>query len=304
MEVIRTLQRQFEAASQQYAGLNHVLMVWQPESGNKQSVFQAALDLKLPRPAPQSRIVTTYPNQTGNEAESLICQVWQYGSGLDYIPGMDWAHFLFQDWGQSWDKNKAINALSNAAKLLGNFLIQAPIVSQIDLPEQLQRPSDPVERALIALHEFGPVDVYAYPELQKPVLTVPMVPLVNQFLTSRKFHYFGVIQDVWTGSSLLCARLLELPRDRRSALPDDNLPTDYFSERDSVPAQPEIKNIEGKWSKPMSKSAMRNALKIDGCRSFDTFAKQQGIRQAGNRQLWQIRLDTMDEATRKKLEKA
>jgi len=62
-------------------------------------------------------------------------------------------------------------------------------------------------------------------------------------------------------------------------------------------------NIEGEWSKPTTKSTMKNALRIDGDKVFNTFAKQHSIRQAGNRQLWQIRLDTMDNTTRKKLEK-
>ena len=59
--------------------------------------------------------------------------------------------------------------------------------------------------------------------------------------------------------------------------------------------------LAGEWSKPMTKSAMKNALRIDGYRTFDTFAEQHGIRKIG-RQLWQIRLDAMDKTTRKKLE--
>jgi len=35
---------------------------------------------------------------------------------------------------------------------------------------------------------------------------------------------------------------------------------------------------------------------------FKVFAKQFGLRQAGNRQTWQIRLDGMDASTRKKFE--
>ena len=59
--------------------------------------------------------------------------------------------------------------------------------------------------------------------------------------------------------------------------------------------------LAGEWSKPMTKSAMKNALRIDGYRTFDTFAEQHGIKKIG-RQLWQIRLDAMDKTTRKKLE--
>jgi phage-related protein len=62
--------------------------------------------------------------------------------------------------------------------------------------------------------------------------------------------------------------------------------------------------IEGEWLKPMTKSRMRKTLRMDGDKAFNTFAEHCGIRPAGNRQLWQIRLDTMDPTTRKKLEKA
>lgn len=70
-----------------------------------------------------------------------------------------------------------------------------------------------------------------------------------------------------------------------------------------VGTKTEPQNIEGEWSKPMKKITMINALRMDGYKSFNTFAKQHGIQQAGNRQLWQIRLDTMDKTSRKKLEK-
>jgi hypothetical protein len=64
------------------------------------------------------------------------------------------------------------------------------------------------------------------------------------------------------------------------------------------------KTLEGEWSNPMTKSAMMSRVGIDGYKKFNTFAKQYGLRKAGNRQLWQIRLDNMDENTRKKFEKA
>ena len=62
--------------------------------------------------------------------------------------------------------------------------------------------------------------------------------------------------------------------------------------------------LEGEWSDPMTKSAMMSRVGIDGYKKFNTFAKQHGLHKAGNRQLWQIRLDGMDKTTRQKLEKA
>ncbi len=67
--------------------------------------------------------------------------------------------------------------------------------------------------------------------------------------------------------------------------------------------KPKPQAPQGEWSKPMTKSRMRKALNIDSEQTFNTFAKRYGIRQAGNRQTWQIRLDTLDGKTRSKLEK-
>ena len=60
----------------------------------------------------------------------------------------------------------------------------------------------------------------------------------------------------------------------------------------------------GEWSKPMSKIQMMKALGLDGRRTFNKFAEQVGIRRVGSRQLWQMRLDTMDPRNRAKIEKA
>ena len=59
----------------------------------------------------------------------------------------------------------------------------------------------------------------------------------------------------------------------------------------------------GEWSKPMSKRKMMSALGMTSYKKFNAFAKKHGIEQAGNRKLWQIRLDNMDKNTRFKLEK-
>jgi len=94
--------------------------------------------------------------------------------------------------------------------------------------------------------------------------------------------------------------LRDITRRRYSKTCADDLR--HWADRLAKPIPPETSG--GELSKPMTKSAMKNALRIDGYKAFNTFAKKHSIQQAGNRQLWQIRLDTMDEATRKKLEKA
>ncbi len=54
-------------------------------------------------------------------------------------------------------------------------------------------------------------------------------------------------------------------------------------------------------STPMSKTEIASRLKL-GRRAFETFIKSHPIIPSGNRQLWQIRVDRMDAATRKKVE--
>jgi hypothetical protein len=60
----------------------------------------------------------------------------------------------------------------------------------------------------------------------------------------------------------------------------------------------------GEWSKPMSKARMMRALGIDSRASFRAWLKDKEVRPAGNRQTWSIRLDTLDQRSRGKLDKA
>jgi len=65
----------------------------------------------------------------------------------------------------------------------------------------------------------------------------------------------------------------------------------------------EPQNIEGEWSKPMSKTDImrRLGLGLKGYRKLNTFTKEHPIRDvAGNRQLWQIRIDKMPSNLREK----
>lgn len=68
----------------------------------------------------------------------------------------------------------------------------------------------------------------------------------------------------------------------------------------SSSASPEV---EGEWSTPASKSKMMKAIGIASYKKFNAFARMHGIKQAGNRKLWQIRINSMDRTTRSKLEK-
>jgi hypothetical protein len=58
--------------------------------------------------------------------------------------------------------------------------------------------------------------------------------------------------------------------------------------------------LEGEWSLPMSKTELMTRVKLKPD-SFNTFAKQHGLRKCG-RQLFQMRLDQMDSATRRRIE--
>ena len=62
--------------------------------------------------------------------------------------------------------------------------------------------------------------------------------------------------------------------------------------------------VKGEWSKPMSKSKMMAALKIDSYKTFNAWAKDKAMKQVGNRQTFTIRLDLLDAKTRQKLERA
>ena len=60
----------------------------------------------------------------------------------------------------------------------------------------------------------------------------------------------------------------------------------------------------GELSNPRTKKEFMRALGLPAgaYKTFNAFAERHGIRQAGNRQLWQLRLDGMDAATRAKIE--
>jgi hypothetical protein len=86
----------------------------------------------------------------------------------------------------------------------------------------------------------------------------------------------------------------------------DEQPADTMQPSDKAgeTKKQEYKKISAEdWSNPMTKSAMMSRVGIDGYKKFKTFANQHGLRQAGNRQLWQIRLDKMDKNTKHNFEK-
>jgi len=61
---------------------------------------------------------------------------------------------------------------------------------------------------------------------------------------------------------------------------------------------------EEEWSDPMPLTEMMRKVNISGYKKFRTWGKRFGLREAGNRQLWEIRLDNMDHSTRKKFKKS
>jgi len=67
------------------------------------------------------------------------------------------------------------------------------------------------------------------------------------------------------------------------------------------PGTPPSPPPEGEWSSPMALKQMAGRLNLRPD-AFKTFAGRHGLRKI-NRQLWQVRLDGMDGATRQKLEK-
>jgi hypothetical protein len=64
-----------------------------------------------------------------------------------------------------------------------------------------------------------------------------------------------------------------------------------------------LSDPEAELSRPMTKSEMMTALHMDGYKKFNTWGKAHGLQDVGgNRQLWQVRLDTLDKRTRAILE--
>jgi hypothetical protein len=74
------------------------------------------------------------------------------------------------------------------------------------------------------------------------------------------------------------------------------------SQKEQVSKEPSGLPPEGEWSCPMSLADMAVRLNNMTQYSFKKFAQGHGLRMAGSRQKWQIRLDRMDKATRQKLE--
>ncbi|OHB54614.1 MAG: hypothetical protein A2Y12_09855 [Planctomycetes bacterium GWF2_42_9] len=61
---------------------------------------------------------------------------------------------------------------------------------------------------------------------------------------------------------------------------------------------------EGEWSNAMSKKEIIAVLGLGSYSKLNTFSKNHPLKQAGNRQLWQIRIDDMDKNMRQKFKKA
>ena len=93
-------------------------------------------------------------------------------------------------------------------------------------------------------------------------------------------------------------------RDSKDTVKKNISKTGKQSRETSENGGSEIMPPEGEWSKPMGKSKMMGSLGMSSYKKFNAFAKKHGIREAGNRQTFQIRLDGMDKTTRNKLERA
>jgi len=97
------------------------------------------------------------------------------------------------------------------------------------------------------------------------------------------------------------AKEMGLPYKQTSVFDISNLNNIHNENRET---QSEVgATVIGEWSKPMSKTRMMTALRIDSRKKFNSYANQIGIKKAGNRQTFQIRLDTLPKNQREKIEK-
>ena len=241
---VKALQNQFEIAGNEYPGLAHVLML-RPETkcdeqlDDKALIFDEkalkaefeALDEKLQqkfgtfqdfasykrmargrfpfesaRPGSGVRIVMSDPASSSN-----LCQVWHYGSGLEYKVGMSWVHFLCHRRGECWNKGRATERFLTLVELTGGLLAEPTIVNHLGLSQDMQHLTYAVDRWLVALHERGLAKAYnsMFPENLDYMIMDLLLPITN-FFCSKRIAYLGAVPDVWIASALLCAGILDL----------------------------------------------------------------------------------------------
>jgi hypothetical protein len=140
-------------------------------------------------------------------------------------------------------------------------------------------------------------------------IEIDLAPYQPYLLTSYELGHTGITnQSLYADDpKTLDPVVLEfkkLKRTREKELEVEKLKGTSRAESGESGGGGEIISPEGEWSKPMGKSKMMSSVGMSSYKKFNAFAKKHGIREAGNRQTFQIRLDGMDITTRNKLERA
>ncbi len=116
-------------------------------------------------------------------------------------------------------------------------------------------------------------------------------PLEEQFAKSisfdrRESYYRSIIREALNETYIDLEPLLKAVKNTATNNTQQN------------PTRP-----EGEWSNPATKRRFMSILGIDSVKTFNAFTSRYGIQQAGNRQTWRMRLDTLDKKIQTKLGK-
>ncbi len=179
-----------------------------------------------------------------------------------------------------------------------NALHRLPLSRHVFVPAPEQDPTEQVSFSLVnaaaLILETSDVDS-STPTLFNHIPSPGEVPLPSDW-RSMLLHLWDQLRGVATTTTL----------DQLSFTAAEGSVTNVVEAADQfIRCQLAPSKIEatpaGEWSKPMSKTDMRVLLGNLSPRKFETFTKTYPLRNAGNRQQFQIRLDGMDAAMRKKL---
>lgn len=155
-----------------------------------------------------------------------------------------------------------------------------------------------------AMHPTGKDGIlfYAYFYNMHPLLTAR-----DDFIEDEEDHIWARVSKILPGLMLPCW-VFQFDYDWRSVI---GFTLDAIRHRVGqggaprshapIPLKQRRLDVDGEWSKPMSKAKMMAALRIDSIKTFETFAKNQGIQQAGNRQTWRLRVSGLSDDEKARL---
>jgi len=201
LESIRTLQKQFDAAAQQYPHLMHVLILNREVTAiDKQLKARFAGSQKLQERFGSAERYVAFarspqlPNEYYNE-ETLL-NLWSDTPRECYRAGWRLLHWLIAPLHLYWDRSEAIHTLKALAEIGVRILTNLQVGKTLGLSDYVAVPSpfrSDIEAWVLSVHEFAQPEQHWF---------IPNA--------TRPDGFFEVLFDVWISSSQLCARVLDL----------------------------------------------------------------------------------------------